>query len=211
MPINLPQFTFLCGRLGQGQIPLMRELVAQDDQVIRLDFTYPIHEFLNQLFPESCPAILDPLEHLDHGLLGYPPVEAPKYDFPELGKEDVRTFLIDIDDGLRNLFGEAALGVLAARHIKYGDLTQNFRHLLFTDAINRYDIEYLMKSFSEFDRNDFLCIHLGDFTAQGGTDRLPCRHIWLAMSDTKSRLLQLQKDLNHDRRPNPDSAIADAR
>lgn len=208
MTIKLPQFTFLCGRLGQGQIALMRELVAQDDQVIRLDFTYPLHEFMCQLFPDSCPAVLDPLDNLDHGLLGYPATDANNYDYPSIGSNTIGSFIRTMDEGLRNTFGDNALGLLSTRYIKQSDLVDNFDHLLFTDATNRRDIETIMSEFIGFDSTDFLCIHLGSLNEQYKTDTLPCHHIWLAMNDTQSRIAQLQKDLSHDRPPGRSSGVS---
>jgi len=208
MTINLPQFTFLCGRLGLGQIPLMKALVEQDDQVIRLDFTYPLHEFLLELFPDSCPAVLDPLENLDRGLLGYPATEASQHDYTEIGSNTIGSFLRTMDEGLRNTFGDGALGLLSTRYIKQAQLTDNFDHLLFTDATNRRDIEIVMREFQHLDNSDFLCIHLGSITEQYKTDTLPCKHIWLAHNETIRRLAQLQKDLTHDRPPGRSAGVS---
>lgn len=197
MTIQLPQFTFLCGHLGQGQIALMKALIAQDDQIIRLDFTYPLQEFLSQLFPESCPAILDPLDHLENGILGYSVDEALNQDFPQIGSNTINNFLQATQGGLRSAFGPAALGFLALRYIRQTDLVQNFDRLLFTDATTPEDIQVFI---DEFGHNENLCIHLGSLAEQYGTDKLPCRHIWLAVPDTMTRISQLQKDLPDDRK-----------
>lgn len=196
MTIKLPQFTFLCGRLGQGQVSLMKALVAESDQIIRLDLTYPLHEFLNQLFPDSCPAVLDPLENLSHGLLGYPPTDASNHDFPEIGEETIESFLLTAHDSLIQLFGPAALGLLSLRYIRNADLVQNFDHLLFTDATCRADVKLFIDTFGP---DECLCIHLGSLNEQFGIEKLNCPHVWLAHPDTKSRISQLQKDLTHDR------------
>jgi hypothetical protein len=195
MLINLPQFTFLCGRLGQGQGSLMREIIAQDDQVIRIDFTYPLQDFLAQMFPNTCPVVLDPLDNLNHGLLGYPTSEAYNYDFPEIGEENIHSFLQRTEHSLRVLFGDSALGILSLRYIRQHDIVQNFNRILFPDAINPNDIDVFINAFG---KENCLCIHLGSLADQYSTNKLSCAHIWLAHTDTASRMSQLLKDLPED-------------
>jgi hypothetical protein len=194
--LDLPRFTFLCGTLGQGQVDLMVELVSRDDNLIRMDFTYPIHNMLSDLFPDTCPAMLDPLSNLDHGLLGHSPAEADRHDFPSLGRETIRTFMASMTVGMRHGLGMNCLGILAHRYIVQHDILQNFKRIIFTDAVEPSDIRVLINQYGE---NESLCIHLGSMDEQHGTASLPCRHIWLPEPALPRRVAILEKELTNGR------------
>jgi len=194
--LPLPQFTFLCGSLGQGQVELMTELVSRDDNLIRMDFTYPIHNMLSELFPDTCPAMLDPLANLSHGVLGHPTREALNHDFPSLGNVDINQFIITMTTGLRLAFGPNSLGMLAYRYIVQHDILDNFKRVIFTDALDERDISLFI---THYNAENVLCLHLGDMDRQYGTAGLACSHIWLSEPSLSRRISTLEKELSNGR------------
>lgn len=193
-PLPLPQFTFLCGSLGQGQIELMTELVARDDNLIRMDLTYPIHGFLSDLFPDTCPAMVDPLANLSHGLLGHAPREAANHDYPALGGVDINQFIISMSACLRQLFGPSALAIISNRYIIQHDILESFQRVIFTDATRPEDIQLFI---NHYGTPNVLCIHPGDIDRQYGTTGLSCQHIWLPEPALPRRMTTLELELTH--------------
>lgn len=183
--ISLPRFTFLCGSSSQGQGPLTRSLVSEDDNLIRIDFTYPIQEIVTTLFPDSCPVTLDPLDNMSVKV-------HPNYNVT-LGNvmaEYIETF--------RRLFGTDALGAFAHRKCVNEGTFSLFDRLIFPDCIDPEDAQVFIDQSLP---SDCLAIFMGDLIqikALGFNDLL-CRKIWLPVTDPLKNTETLRKELNHDR------------
>lgn len=195
--LDLPRFTFLCGEWGQGQGELIREIVFEDDNILRLDFTAPIHDMISNLFPDSLPVTLDPLEHLDKGVLGYDPELAPCDEFMRLSRVRIRDLLENLVAGLRVTFGPQALGLLALRTYHQHNTAQIFERVIFSDANDPADAEVFV---NQFGGENCLAIHLGPLFLNPSTS-LKCKHTWLPMRETKLRMEFLRKDLSNATRP----------
>lgn len=183
--ISLPRFTFLCGPPSQGQGPLTRALIHEDDNLIRIDFTYPIQEIITTLFPDSCPVTLDPLDNMSTKV-----------------HPDYTVTLRDVMAGYvytqRRLFGTDALGKFAHRKCLNEGTFSLFDRLIFPDCTDPEDAQvFIDQSLA----SDCLAVFMGDLIeikALGFNDLL-CRKIWLPVTDPLKNTETLRKELNHER------------
>lgn len=183
--ISLPRFTFLCGPTSQGQGPLTRSLISEDDNLIRIDFTYPIQEIVTTLFPDSCPVTLDPLDNMSTKV-------HPDYNIT-LGN-----VMAEYIETQRRLFGTDALGQFTWRKCQNEGTFSLFDRLIFPDCLDPEDAQvFIDQSLS----SDCLAILMGDLTTIQylGFNKLHCRTVWLPVTDPLKNTETLRKELNHDR------------
>lgn len=178
--INLPKVTLLCGRWGQGQIPLTKLLCNEDDNLIRMDFTAHVHDAVAQLFPDVMPVTMDPMEVLDKSI-------GP-------GPARVQDLMENLVVALRSTFGSDALGRLAVTYLEQHDTFEMFARVIYTDCI---DVEDARVIIDHVGSENVLAILLGDMTyIKGvGLSQLGCKSLWLPIPEAPKQLEYLRKEL----------------
>lgn len=178
--INLPKVTLLCGKWGQGQVALTKLLCAEDDNLLRLDFTAPVHDAISQLFPDSMPVTKDPMECLDESI--------------EPGPARVQDLMENLVTALRSTFGTDALGHFAVKYLESHETFKIFDRVIYTDCLDCDDAQAIIDHVGS---DNVLAIFFGDmnYIRALGLHSLMCQQLWLPIPEPTKQLEYLRKEL----------------